>query len=113
MTRTDLDPTTLARSLRRMAGDGSVEWVMEPIQADVLRDIADMLDDIDATAMRQGDADLAAENAKLRELAKRMHCQIKQTCDGCDGYYCSNFDEDNECCVYDTLLRELGMELDA
>ena len=49
------------------------------------------------------------ENAKLRELAKRMHRQIKQTCDGCDGYYCSNFDEDNECCVYDTLLRELGV----
>lgn len=52
---------------------------------------------------------LRVENAKLRELAKRMHCQIKQTCDGCDGYYCSNFDEDNECCVYDTLLRELGV----
>lgn len=45
MSRTDLDAHTLARSLRRMAGDGSVEWVMEPIQADVLRDIADMLDD--------------------------------------------------------------------
>lgn len=54
---------------------------------------------------------LRADNAKLRELTKRMHCQIKQTCGGCDGYYCSNFDEDNECCVYDTLLRELGVEV--
>lgn len=54
-------------------------------------------------------AKMDAENAKLRELAKRMHYQIKQTCDECDGYYCSNFDEDNECCVYDTLLRELGV----
>lgn len=55
MSRTDLDPATLTRMLRRMAGDGSVEWVMEPIQASVLLDVADMLD----------------ENAKLREeLAK-------------------------------------------
>ena len=56
MSRTDLDAHTLARSLRRMAGDGSVEWVMEPIQADVLRDIADMLDDTEATGGRQCDA---------------------------------------------------------
>lgn len=53
MSRTDLDATTLANSLRAMAGDGSMEWVYEPIQASVLLDIADMLD----------------ENAKLRELA--------------------------------------------
>ena len=52
MSRTDLDSSTLARSLRRLAGDGSIEWVMEPIQASVLLDIADLLD----------------ENAKLREL---------------------------------------------
>lgn len=54
--RTGLDAHTLARSLRRMAGDGSVEWVMEPIQASVLLDIADML----------------AENAKLREQIERL-----------------------------------------
>ena len=29
-----------------------------------------------------------------------------------DEYYCSNFDEDNECCVYDTLAREVGIEVD-
>lgn len=55
MSRTDLDPSTLARSLRRMAGDGSIEWVMELIQASVLLDVADLL----------------AENAKLRELLRQ------------------------------------------
>lgn len=53
---------------------------------------------------------LESENAKLRELVKRMHRHIRQTCGECDGWYCSNFDEDNECCVYDTLARELGVE---
>ena len=56
MSRTDLDPTTLAEGLRRMAGDGSMEWVSEPIQTSVLLDVADML----------------AENAKLRELVEDM-----------------------------------------
>lgn len=56
MSITGLDAATLARSLRRMAGDGSVEWVMEPIQSSVLRDIADMLD----------------ENKKLREQIERL-----------------------------------------
>lgn len=32
MSRTDLDPTTLAASMRRMAGDGSVEWVTELVR---------------------------------------------------------------------------------
>lgn len=47
MSRTDLDPTTLARSLRAMAGDGSVEWVCGPMQTSVLLDIADMLDELE------------------------------------------------------------------
>ena len=47
MSRTGLDPTTLARSMRAMAGDGSIEWVMEPIQASALLDIADMLDELE------------------------------------------------------------------
>ena len=56
MSRTDLDPATLAASLRRMVGDGSVEWVTEPMQTRVLLDVADMLD----------------ENAKLREQLERV-----------------------------------------
>jgi len=71
MSRTDLNPATLARSLRRMAGDGSIEWVMEPIQASVLLDIADLLD---RTAPRvivaDGDTDCATG-----------HCE----CGGCGG----------------------------
>ena len=54
---------------------------------------------------------LADENRKLRELVKRMHGHIKENCDTCDDWYCSSFDEDNECCVYDTLAREVGVEV--
>jgi hypothetical protein len=69
MSRTGLDAATLARSLRDRAGDGSIDWVSQPIQADVLLDIADMLD----------------ENAKLRELMRVMaYCmQHGRECDGC------------------------------
>ena len=70
MSRTDLDPTTLAEGLRRMAGDGSMEWVSEPIQTSVLLDVADML----------------AENAKLRELVRDAwgDGHPDRSCDGCD-----------------------------
>ena len=74
MSRTDLGPSTIARHLRRMAGDGSVEWVMEPIQASVLLDIADMLEDnakLQASneVIAEDHAALCEQNAKLRELA--------------------------------------------
>lgn len=65
MSRTDLDPATLAKSLRRMAGDGSVEWVTGPMQVSVLLDIADMLD----------------ENAKLREQMERLVTLLRVDCD--------------------------------
>ena len=70
MSRTDLDPATLAEGLRRMAGDGSMEWVSEPIQTSVLLDVADML----------------AENAKLRELVRDAwgDGHPDRSCDGCD-----------------------------
>lgn len=55
---------------------------------------------------------LCDENEKLRKLVKRMHRHIKQMCDVCDEYYCSNFDEENECCVFDVLARELGIEVE-
>ena len=70
MSRTDLDPATLAASLRRMVGDGSVEWVTEPMQTRVLLDVADMLD----------------ENAKLRELVRDAwgDGHPDRSCEGCD-----------------------------
>lgn len=85
---------------------------MESIVRDEFEEaVAATIGDTDATPTRQDDVDLAADNAKLRELVKRMHRHIRQTCGECDGWYCSNFDEDNECCVYDTLARELGVEV--
>ena len=52
---------------------------------------------------------LKAENARLREYAKLMHGHIKDSCNVCDEYYCSSWDEDNECCVFDSYMRELGV----
>lgn len=80
MSRTGLDATTIANSLRVMAGDGSIEWASEPIQASVLLDIADMLDEnaklrgelemVGTAAYLYGRTDLADENAKLRECVE-------------------------------------------
>ena len=64
MSRTGIGPETLAQSLRRMAGNGSIEWVMEPLQASVLLDMADMLD----------------ETAKLRELVRDMYMSMDMSC---------------------------------
>lgn len=52
---------------------------------------------------------LRQENAKLQKVCKRMHDHIKDSCDICDEYYCSSWDEDNECCVFDSYMRELGV----
>lgn len=98
MSRTDLDAHTLARSLRRMAGDGSVEWVMEPIQADVLRDIADML----------------AENARLRELVRDYeHCSMHADCGKCEYDGMTSTHCPLSPCFPDIdELRELGVEVE-
>ena len=54
--------------------------------------------------------EMRAENAKLRKVCKRMHDLIKDSCDVCDEYYCSSWDEDNECCVFDSYMHELGVD---
>ena len=88
MSRTDLDATTLANSLRMKAGDGSIEWVSEPIQASVLLDIADMLDEVaklrddlemvGTAAYLYGRTDLADENAKLRKRITEIELDNNQ-----------------------------------
>lgn len=68
----------------------------------------------DAKPMAQQENDrLKAENAKLQKVCKEMHDHIKDSCDVCDEYYCSSWDEDNECCVFDSYMRELGIEVEA
>lgn len=91
MSRTDLDPACLVKALRRMAGDGGMEWCCEPIRASVLLDVADLLD----------------ENAKLRELVLTLYMCSEFLCWRCKherGNTC-DFDAENE-------LRELGIEVD-
>lgn len=120
MTRTDLDPTTLAASLRRMAGDGSVEWVHEPMQTCVLLDMADMLDELELwhrltagikfseypmTQFRP--KDLERENAKLKELARDYESLTatlcnERDCDGCP------FDSELPVCEHMRLVACLG-----
>lgn len=52
-----------------------------------------------------------AENAKLRELVKVMFGRINYEC-RCCSIFCSDWDEDNECCSFRTCARELGVEVD-
>lgn len=35
-----------------------------------------------------------ADYAKLQKVCKEMHDHIKDSCDVCDEYYCSSWDED-------------------
>ena len=81
MSRTGLSPTDIAKSFRDRCGDGSVEWVYTPMQAWVLLDAADMLDENDRLRNEFRKMDewhskelLAAvdNNAKLRELVRDM-----------------------------------------
>lgn len=52
---------------------------------------------------------LETDNAKLRELVKRMFDRVNYEC-RCCSVFCSDWDEDNECCVFTTLMRELGVD---
>lgn len=134
MSRTDLDAVTLANSLRTKAGDGSVEWVYEPIQSSVLLDAADMLDEnarlrqeleaVGTAAYLYGRTDLADENAKLQELCADMYGFIKRMDEDCGDVtfsdcfdYCKHDTADDGCCKtgecwYEQRLRELGIEVE-
>lgn len=105
MSRTDLDASTLACAMRNMAGDGSVEWVAGPIQASVLLDVAEMLD----------------ENAKLRKLMARMAKALWIDCEWADPNWCKipcrlEFEcwpEDMAIrCPAWAAMRELGVEVE-
>ena len=119
MSRTDIDPAALAKALRQMAGDGSIEWVCEPMQTRVLLDVADLLDENDRLQEQLDTAEhnqtrnareyarLCHENDKLRELVRdmlrNMHgCTFHHSCGSCD------YDE----CMYEKRARELGIEAD-
>lgn len=54
---------------------------------------------------------LVGENHYLRECMREMHDHIKECCDDCDEWYCSEWDDDNECCRFDTMMRVCGIEV--
>lgn len=93
MSRTGLDATDLAQSLRMMAGDGDIEWVTEPMQASGLLDIADALD----------------ENAKLRELVRDMFNCIRYANEQ-DWFY---FERDKPGCGMSCVVNGEGCGLPA
>jgi len=53
---------------------------------------------------------IEADNAKLRELVRDMFDRVNYEC-RCCSIFCSDWDEDNECCVFATSMRELGIEV--
>lgn len=121
MSRTDLDATTLANSLRMKAGDGSIEWVSEPIQASVLLDIADMLDEnvklkqeleaVGTAAYLYGRNDLSDENAKLRELAAKQAKILGVGTGWCYADCAREFECEMDECRIESAMCELGIEV--
>lgn len=126
MSRTGLTAQDLAKSLRTQCGDGSMEWVTEPMQTSVLLDIADMLDERvmlcngygsmsrehSQTIVELSDAyyridQLQAENAKLREVVLALADCRNTTCDDC-----VRWDYPDGGCSLDGVLRELRVEVD-
>lgn len=98
MRRTDLDAATLAAHLRGITGDGSVEWCHTPMQASVLLDIADMLD----------------ENAKLLELCGNMHRHLLNRNTLLELLHFRLTDEERAAIAdIEDRMRELGVEVDA
>ena len=74
------------------------------------RKIFAIADRIDAEHMTEVER-FKAENAKLHDAVMDMYFQIKETCGICDGDLCSNYDEENDCCRFDTIVDELGIEV--
>lgn len=136
MSRTDIDPATLAKALRGMAGDGSIEWVRGPIQASVLLDVADALDENDRLReevhwLKKGDIlhvltdqeyidqdkheremqvsidALDKENAELRELCGDM-LRWMPCPRPCSR--CERYEYPNGC-EFERRRRELGIEV--
>ena len=122
--RTGLSAADLAAQFRDVCGDGSMEWVTGPMQAWLLLDAADMLDENAKLREEFDKMDewyskelLAAidENKKLRELVRDMwegyndprceECHLKDTPTCADCPICAR-----EASVIDRM-RELGVEV--
>lgn len=70
MSRTGLNTSAFIQSLRSTAGDGSIEWINQPIQASILLDIADLLEEQENYYIK-GPVD--ANNEPIR-IGDRVEC---------------------------------------
>jgi hypothetical protein len=100
----DMEPRakTLAKTLRQMAGDGSIEWLHESIRVDFLLDIANALD----------------ENEELRKLvqdtskAAHMLCQAwegscSKDAEGMSLHAVCPIGDTSELCVFGNLYERM------
>ena len=130
--RTGLSAADIAEQFRDVCGDGSVEWVAGPMQAWLLLDAADMLDEfadapkcetceamLDCDECLRADASqkerkrLDYENAKLRELVRVFyHCTTSGECDECpvNGGGAVHLMPDTICDTIHDRMRELGVD---
>ena len=58
-----------------------------------------------------GREELAERIVALEELVADLFAFVESLCDICGEEYCFNYDEDNNCCSFETRSRELGIEV--
>lgn len=63
------------------------------------------------TCRKKGEADLQAENAKLREMVRMMARALDVGTEWCYQHCCIEFQCDMADCPISTVMRELGIEL--
>lgn len=102
--RTGLGAADIAEQFRDVCGDGSMEWVTGPMQAWLLLDAADMLDENDKLRglcewLLQVLQEYVAENERLRELCADLYAEMI-TYSNAPNYNAS---------VWAPKLRELGV----
>ena len=90
------------------------EWVNASEYRKLMAQNAKLREEIEAAkhdlqVFSMGSVQLEADNDTLRELVKRMFDRVNYEC-RCCSVFCSDWDEDNECCVFTTLMRELGVD---
>ena len=94
--------------LRELAGDGSMEWVVGPIRASMLRDAADTISELRGMVHKE-----RAEADRLRELVRNYYVFEHGDCHSCRYHDECRKDESCRCIAPMRLAdrtRELGVD---